>query len=261
MKSDFDMIIKKFTSNNDIIIYPISDVHLGAAEHMRQEWEEFCASVLKEKNAYLVLGGDLLNNSTRSSIGSVFDEVLRPKTQKRVMAEMLAPLRDRILCSVSGNHERRSGKDADDDPSYDIMSKLDLEDLYRENIAFIKIMIGNTNDSGLKNPSYMLAITHGSGGGILTGAAVNRNERFGYIIDGLDCLIVGHTHKPFITQPQKIVIDKHNNLISFKPFKVVSSTSWVGYSGYPVQKMMLPSSHALQTIRLHGRKKQIDVTM
>ena len=42
MKSDFEVISHKF--DNDIIIYPISDIHLGASEHLEKEWKDFCDS-------------------------------------------------------------------------------------------------------------------------------------------------------------------------------------------------------------------------
>lgn len=261
MLSDFEMIKHHFEKNDDITIIPVSDVHLGAAEHLTREWELFCQSVLDRPNTYIALGGDLINNATRSSVSNIFEEKMRPSEQKRVMTKMLEPLRERILCAVTGNHERRSQKDADDDPTYDIMCKLDLEHLYRENMAFIKIQLGDINGAGLTNPTYVVGVTHGAGGGIYTGSAVNRNERFGYVIDGMDCLIVGHTHKPFVTQPTKIKIDTHNNKITFKPFKVVSSTAWLEFGGYAAQKMLLPSSHAPQTITLNGKSKEIKVTM
>jgi predicted phosphodiesterase len=261
MLSDFEIITHHFSENKDITIYPISDVHLGASEHMEKEWAEFCRQIEENHNAYIVLGGDLINNATRNSVSNVFEETMRPREQKKVMAEMLSPLRDRILCAVSGNHERRSGKDVDDDPTYDIMCKLDIEHLYRENMAFVKIQVGKKNGDGYKNPTYMLTVTHGAGGGMLTGGAVNRNERFGYVVDGMDCLIVGHTHKPFVTQPSKIKIDPYNNKVDIKPFKVVSSSSWLNYGGYAAQKMLLPSSHAPQVITLCGKRKDIKVTM
>lgn len=261
MLSDFEIITHHFSENKDIIIYPISDVHLGASEHMEKEWGAFCESVLDNPNAYIVLGGDLINNATRNSVSNIFEETMRPREQKKVMAEMLEPLRDRVLCSVSGNHERRSGKDSDDDPTYDIMCKLDIEHLYRENMAFVKVQIGKKDSNGVKNPTYMLTVTHGAGGGLLTGGSVNRNERFGYVVDGMDCLIVGHTHKPFVTQPSKIKIDPYNNKVDIKPFKVVSTTSWLNYGGYAAQKMLLPSSHAPQVITLCGKRKDIKVTM
>lgn len=260
MLNDFELIQHKFAENEDIHIIPISDVHLGAAEHMAKQWEQFCQEVLERPNTFITLGGDLINNATRNSVSNVFEETMRPSEQKRRMAKMLEPLRDRILCAVSGNHERRSQKDADDEPTYDIMCKLDLEHLYRENMAFVKIQMGDVKKRRDINPTYLLVVTHGAGGGG-TGGAVNKNERFGYVIDGADCLIVGHTHKPFVTQPSKIFVDIHNNKISFKPFKVVSSTAWLDFGGYAAQKMLLPSSHAPQVITLCGNKKEIKVTM
>lgn len=260
MRNDFELITHHFKKNNDIIIYPISDVHLGAAEHMEKQWQNFCDNLMSIPNAYIVLCGDLINNATRNSVSNIFEERLRPREQKRIMAEMLMPIKSRLLCAVSGNHERRS-KDVDDDPVYDIMCKLDLEHLYRENMAFIKIQIGDIAGTGAKNPTYTLAVTHGSGGGILTGGSVNRTERFGYVIDGLDCLISGHTHKPFVTQPAKIKIDTHNNRVTFKPFKNVSCTSWLEFGGYAAQKMLSPTSHTIQEIVLKGKYKDIRVTM
>ena len=260
MLSDFELITHHFPERNDIKIYPISDVHLGAAEHLTREWELFCQRVVNEPNSYIILGGDLINNATRNSVSNVFEETMRPREQKKVMVKMLEPLQDKILCAVSGNHERRN-RDVDNDITYDIMCKLDLEWLHRENIAFVKIQMGSKRGDGLKNPTYVLVVTHGSGGGVLTGGAVNRNERFGYVLDGADALIVGHTHKPFVTQPSKIKIDAQNNRVSIKPFKVVSMTSWLGYSAYAAQKMLIPTSHASQTIILNGKKKEITVTM
>lgn len=260
MLSDLEIISHKFDKNDDLRIYPISDVHFGAAEHMTREWELFCAKLLEDKGAYIILGGDLINNATRNSVSNVFEEKYRPREQKKIMCDMLTPIKDRILCMVSGNHERRN-KDVDNDPTYDIACKLDIEHLYRENVAFVKIQIGDKYNDGSRNPTYVLTVTHGAGGGVLTGGSVNRNERFGYVLDGCDCLVVGHTHKPFVTQPAKIKIDPFNNKVSIKPFKVVSMTSWLQWGGYAAQKMLPPTSHAPQIITLRGKKKEIRVEM
>lgn len=227
---------------------------------MHDKWIKFSEQILKEPNSYITIGGDMMNNGTRSSVGNIFEETMRPAVQKKWLARELEPLRDKILCAVSGNHEARSRKDADDNPLYDVMCKLDIEDRFRENMCFVKIQCGNKNGNGLKNPTYTIGVTHGTGGGIYTGAAVNRNERFGYIIDGLDALIVGHVHKGAITKPQKVVIDKRNNKISFKDFVVISSTSWQQYGGYALNKMLMPASHDIQIMALYGREKKIEVT-
>lgn len=261
------MIQHQFYGGHDIIIVPISDVHLGSRECMEQDFINFINTVKATPNMYLCLGGDLIDNGTKSSVTNPFQATMPPSQQKKEMAKILSEVRDRILCFTTGNHERRSTKDADDDPTYDIAAKLDLEHLYRENVAFVKIQLGvpqtkgGEKTNGMYRPTYVLAVTHGTGGGILTGGAVNRSERFGYVVDGMDALIVGHTHKPFTTQTGKIIIDAHNNRISVKPFKVISATSWLEYGGYAAHKMLSPTSHCIQTLTLRGGKKEIVVTM
>lgn len=261
MLPDFEMIIHKFPEREDITLIPLADVHLGARECMEQEFIKFIDKIKDEPNTYLILGGDLINNATRSSVTNIFEEIMRPADQKKMMAKILAPVAHKILAAVSGNHERRSGKDADDDPTYDILCKIDREDVYRENMAFVKLQFGEQNADGTKNPTYMLCVTHGAGGGQLTSGAVLRGERFGYAVDGMDALIMGHTHKPFTTVPGKIVIDKCNNKVSVKPFKVINMTSWLETSSYALQKMMLPSTYCLHTLTLRGNKKEMVVTM
>ena len=261
MIPDFTLITKHFPENKDIVIVPVGDIHLGAMEHMETEWREFRTQVLEDPNVYLVILGDVINNGIRNSVSNVYDEVLRPREQKRLMTEMLKPLRERILCAVSGNHEYRSSRETDDDIMYDICAKLDIEDLYRENAAFLKIQIGDVEGPGKRNPTYVLTAVHGSGGGMLTGGTVNRAERFGMAIDGCDILVLGHSHKPFTTYPGKIKIDAFNNKVSVKPFHVVSCASWLEYSAYAMRKMMLPTGHVAQKIVLAGNRKDVKIVI
>ena len=224
MLNDLEMISHAFP--DEIVIYPISDVHLGAVEHCEPQWQAFLKKVENE-NAYLILAGDLLNNSVRSAgFANPFEEAIRPRDAKRRMVEYLKPLRDRILCVVTGNHERRTYRDDDQDLTYDICSKLDIEDRYRENIAFMCVSVGKRNTENKALATYSFAVTHGAGGGIYTGAAVNRNERFGNLIDGLDCLVAGHVHKAFITKPGKICIDSNEILYGYI-VRIMAQLRWL----------------------------------
>ena len=267
MLPDFEMVIHKFPDGKDITIIPLADVHLGAKECMEQQFIKFINTIRDKPDVYLILGGDLLNNCTRSSISNIFEETMRPKEAKRMMAQILDPVKDKILCAVSGNHERRSGKDADDDPMYDICAKLDIEDRYRENIAFLKCQFGtDTKENGVRQagdyrPCYVLAVTHGNGGGAFTSGAVLKGERTGYAMDGVDALIFGHTHKIFTSVHGKLTVDARNNKVSVKPFRVINMTSWLEYSSYAMQKMLLPTTHSLHTITLCGGHKEMTITM
>lgn len=261
-----EMIAHAIYGGHDITVIPVFDVHLGSPNCMEQAFIEFIDRVKNTPNTYLVLGGDLIDNGTRSSVTNIFRATMTPSQQKKEMANILEPVRDRILCMTSGNHERRS-RDVDDDAIYDIAAKLDLEHLYRENIAFVKIQLGVPETPGgaathsTYRPVYVLTVAHGSGGGVLTGGSVNRFERFGYALSGCDCLILGHVHKPFVTQPGQLVIDARNNKVSVRPFKVVCATSWTEWGDYAAQKMLLPSTHAAQQLTLRGNKKEIVITM
>lgn len=242
MKDEFSIIETKLPS--DINIYPIADVHFGSILHNERAWNDFCKTVMKEENNYFILNGDLINNNTRSSVGSSFEDNIRPRDQKRMMCDMLYPIKDRILCMVSGNHENRSMKDADDDPTYDIACKLDIEDVYRQDAAFLRLYVGERKH-GKRNPhvlaTYNFAVTHGSGGGMYTGASVNRNERFGSYIDGIDCLVVGHSHKPVLSRPGKLKMDSQSAQVKVESFLVISCVSWQNYGGYALRKMLQPS--------------------
>ena len=261
MMKDFEMVTHHF--DEPIVIYPISDVHYGALEHKHKEWLEFCKMVENTPNAHIILGGDLVNNNVRTcGFINPYDELVRPREQKHKMVEFLSPIKDRILCAVNGNHEARSIRDDDLDITYDIMAKLDIEDLYRPNVAFMKVSLGRRSNSKTPIQSYTFATTHGAGGGIYTGATVNRNERFGNVIDGLDCLIVGHTHKGTVTKPSKIVIDRKNDRVSMSHYTVISMVPWLNFGGYAMQKMLLPSHVAEpQKLKLHmsQHNKRIEV--
>lgn len=254
MKSDFEIIEHHF-ERDDICVFPLSDLHVGSKEFDYVAWESFKRKIMSSDKNYIVIAGDLMNNATRSSVSDIFEETMRPSEQKRWLAEELKPMKHKILCAVGGNHEARSGKDVDDDPLYDIMCKLDIEDLYRPNLAFMALRFGDKLGNGVTNPTYSVLVTHGSANG------VSRKERFGYIFDGIDILVTGHTHKPMITSPCKIKVDLHNGKISQKPFLCVTATAWLNYGGYALRKMLEPASHRPQVITLCGKRKEFMVTM
>lgn len=246
-------------------IYPLSDVHLGAEGAEVQAFYALVNQIAKEPNSYVTLQGDLIDNGTRNSVTNIFRATMPPSQQKREMAKALEPIRDKILCLLPGNHERRSGKDADDDPMYDIAAKLDLEDRYRKDIAFIRIALGKRTSGAGKNGkpySYLLACVHGAGGGALPGSGVNRADRFMQAMDGVDVFIMGHTHKPFALRGSKLVIDAANKRVTRRPTLSMCAGAWLGFVGYPVEKLMTPAAMAgANKLLLSGTKWRFEAVI
>lgn len=262
MKGDMEIIRRTVPKAESVTIYPVADVHLGSPECDEYAWDQFRSRILSEKNSYLILHGDLMNNNTRSAVGSPYADLMRPREQKRLIMQQLAPLRDRILCCVSGNHERRSLKDSDDDPTYDIMCKLDLEDVYRENMAFLHLGIGSRANGGTRTDmrnavSYSICVTHGAGGGALSGGTINRVERFARSVCGIDALVVGHSHNGIISRPAQLVFDPHMDRVTTRSIVCLSTTAWQQFGGYAAQKMLQPretSNEHPMLLRLSGRE-------
>jgi hypothetical protein len=241
----------------DIRLYGVADLHIGAGEFMEREWAAFRRMILDDPHAYLVVAGDMINNGIKSSVTNTYAETMRPREQKKRMLEELTPLRDRIICGVPGNHEYRSDKEVDANPLYDVFVKLDLENVYRENAAFVTLHFGDRAAGSRLNPTYNLAVLHGCGGGLYIGAGANRNQRYAAVIEGIDMLITAHNHKPFTFPDAKLVFDSRNGRVVRRQYAVMSCTSWLDYGGYAPRKMMLPTPHAVEWALLGGGKKEI----
>lgn len=266
MKPDLEPIIYK-EPNEDMIIIPVYDLHVGSEHFQKDRWEAFVKKVKEEENVRIVIGGDCLDNGIKASVTLPYEQVMRPRDQKAYVAETLAPIKDKILCGVSGNHENRSVKEVDDNPLYDVFAKLDIEDKYRENGAFLFLTFGDrvkengAVSDGDSRPFYCIMVHHGSGGGIYIGSQTYKQERFGGMVEGLDILITGHTHKPITFPSGKLVCDPRNKKVSVKEFRVVTANSWLDYGGYAMRKMLSPVSTTMTEILLGGKRKIVRVSM
>lgn len=258
VNNDFELIIKHLPANDNIKVIPIADLHIAAKNSMRKKFISFIDKLAKEPNTYITLGGDLLNNAIKDSISFSYDDDMTPNQEKIWISNQLEKVTDKILMAVPGNHEMRSHKNCDARLIEDICTNLGLRNIYRENMAFLKLQIGDINGQGSRNPTYTIGQVHGAGGGGTFGAAVNRNVNFAYTFDGLDALITAHFHKGFVVKPARMVIDKHNNKVTQQTFACIGLTSWLMYGGYALRAMMRPASNDIQTLYLYGNHKQIE---
>lgn len=258
------MVVHRFAG--EIEIYPLADVHYGAIECNEKAWESVINEILEKPNRYCVLNGDLVDNGVKSSVTDCYSALHQPSSQKKYMCEALRPISERILLATSGNHEARTKKESDQDITYDILTKLDRENVYRPDVAFMAVRVGDrgAGNNHIANVSYNFVMTHGTGGGYLPGATINRNERFAtQYIDGVDIAIVSHSHRGMVSKPSKLVIDATNEIVTQRDILVVSSVAWMSYGGYAARKMLPPQSSCNPQKIILGdntyRKKDIKV--
>lgn len=240
MQNDSNILWYSFDKAPSITVYPLADIHLGAEGVDFQAFYGLVKEIAKEPNSVVTLQGDLLDNGIKNSVTNCYKATMRPSEQKREMAKALEPIRDKILCILPGNHERRSGKEVDDDPCYDIASKLDLEDRYRESIAFLRIGVGIDKRHLERGIAYHIACVHGAGGGGLAGTGVSRADNYIQSLDGIDILIHAHNHRPYAHRGSKLVVDAQNRTVKQRPYLTMCTGGWLQYVGYPVDKGLRP---------------------
>lgn len=236
-------IITHAISSPEIKIYPVGDVHLGAAEHMGKEWDKFITKIENEDNSYLIITGDMMNNATRSSVSDVYEEKLPPSEQKKVLYDQLWSVKDKILCGCMGNHEGRSVKEVDNDGLYDVFIMLGIGERYRRNMCFMKVRLLDKSDH--LRGTFTFCVMHGK--------TANKRKQFSYSIDGIDCFVSSHTHEPMITNPAKLTVPNKGNRVTIRPFYTVTVPSWMNFSGYGARNMYLPQAQAKpQAITCHA---------
>lgn len=233
MYTDFDLIVRKLSGALDYVnIYAIGDLHDGSPNFNEAAFDRWLDTVSKDPNGYIVIVGDMLDVALKNSKTDCFKASLTPSEQKRWLADKLKLIAYKILGAVQGNHEKRSSLAADDCPLYDVMAKLDLEDLYRENMNFIKLKFGTKSSE--RQYSYNLVLAHG--------ASKGKVNNFSYAIDGVDCFITGHDHQPSSTFPSKIVIDNYNETVKMVDFTRITVASFQNAGGYTLSNMYMPQS-------------------
>ena len=251
MLNDFIPVIhrlKKSDYPQGIRIIPISDAHYGSKEFNEVMWHGVIKRIQDEENCFCVLVGDLIDNGLKNSLTNVYEATCTPGEQKEWLYNELKPIARKVLAAVGGNHERRTAKEADQDPMYDVLARLGREDIYRRDICFMQVKLTyQTKDEPEKQRcEAVFAITHGAGGGQYIGSSANRVQNLGMAIDGIDCLVTGHTHKPVTFPVAKLAFS--NGKVIRRQFVVAVASSFLDYGGYPVQKLMPPTAHAATEI-------------
>ena len=229
MIDDFAPIIHRL-DGRPIKIWAVADVHLGARECDLEGFQKFLGKIRNDPDSYLVIVGDVLNNATRASVSNIYEETMPPSAQVDFAVELLSPVSDRILGCVGGNHEMRSLKEVDLDPLYQVMVMLRIPELYRQNFAFMRVIL----ERGAAKNFYAFYLTHGK-------SAAKQRKFAQAAIEGVDAIITGHTHSGLVEKNARLVFNQRN-YVSVKPLISLTATSWLKYGGYAARGQLLPNA-------------------
>lgn len=244
-------------------IVPLADLHIGDPLCDMDVVNEKIDYIKNNNNVYCILNGDLMNNSTKNSVGDVYSEKLTPMDQLAKVCTLIEPIKDKILAVTNGNHEARTWKWDGVDLMKLMCLQLGIEDRYANESALIFLRFGElsrsmkeSNGSGkTRMASYTLFITHGSGGGRKEGAKAIRLADMACIVDA-DIYIHSHTHLPMVMKQSFYRTDVRNSTVLLVPKLFVNTAAMLRYGGYGEAAEFKPASTDTPHIYLSGLAKK-----
>lgn len=252
MEDNFTPIIHKLDTDLQYInVYAMCEPHIGSPMFDEFIFESWITMVKNDPFGYITIGGDAFDNALKGSKTNSYEAKMSPREQKDWFVKKMTPVADRILVAVQGNHEFRTDDAVDMCPLYEAMSKMDLEHLYRRDIAFMKVSLGSKRAD--RQYAYGFAIVHGS--------SANATKNFSYAVDNIDVFMSGHIHAGESTFPAKYVLDMQNEVVRKQPFKRIVVPSCTTGESYVIKKLYMPQDNTIiPIVKLHGMKKKVDVS-
>ena len=242
------------TNEDSIKIVPLADLHIGSSRCDIPRIKHVIDTIVNDPRAYVVLVGDIINNSTKTSVGDVYEEKMSPMEQCKLAVDILRPIADKILGAVCGNHEQRTRKDSGVDLMYFIADELGIPEVYNPEGVVSLVRFGKKIKANGTRTCLSMYITHGDKiGGATIGGKMNGLEKRGNIFANVDLVIVGHTHTPSTFKTSQFLIDERNNSILTKETTFVNTGAWLEYEPYAERCGLKPSSTAMPVIYVYPK--------
>lgn len=247
------VITRSFPELSELVLVPLFDVHVGMAQSRMDLFEEVCAAVLSIPNAYVILGGDLMEAATKDSPGNaVFAQTKGIQEQADYLQDLLTPLAhsQRILVGIPGNHERRLTRSNDYDPMATIAKSLGFP--YEiGGQAYIHLLVGSQR--------YTIFAYHGKGSAATIPARVNKALALRSIFPDAHLYLTGHTHQPFTVKVAWPRLHPDGRMVMQYQY-LVSVPSFVEYFGsYAEEEASFPVPTGFGYITLSGHAERVTI--
>lgn len=242
---------------NELEIHTFADEHIGDEHCDMKRLIERINYIAETPNAYCIMNGDIMDYASRTSIGDIETRELNIMQQLEAAVELFTPIKDKIICITTGNHEARSYKKEGIDMSKMIAMQLGLSDLYSPASALIFLRFGKLSSASHgRRALYTIFCNHGNGGGRKEGAKAIRLADMASIVDA-DIYIHSHTHLPMIMKQGYFRVDKTNSAIANVTKLFINTASNLDYGGYSEAQEYKPNSKDTPVIYLSGKKREI----
>lgn len=250
MRGDLELIVKQYPNTkawSTVRLYAIGDVHVGAENFNEQAIKKKIDIIAHDPQGLVSVCGDLGDFGLRNSKTNVYHATMQPRQQIEYIYNLFLPIKDKIVSVVPGNHEERITREVGTCPLYDLCVRWGIEDVYRENVAILKLLFGSVK-GGKQQKCFIIVTTHGS--------TRNKNRRYIGCYDNADCFISGHIHEPSYNMMGRIRIDPITETARHVPCKSIIVDANLAPGGYGLKKEYeIPAPPELQYLELTTRRE------
>lgn len=247
----------------ELEILPVADYHWADPNSDHDKILADIKYIKEHPNVYCVLNGDLMDCAIASSIGDTYGATLSPMDELKVCMELFAPIADKILCVVPGNHEARHYRTNGIDLTELMCRQLGIEDRFSPTTAILFVRFGRLNsekDGHHRKACYTVYVSHGSGGGRKEGGKIQRLVDLSTIVDA-DVYICGHTHLPATLKDGFARPCVANSSVAYCTRLYVNTSAKLNYGGYgDTQGFKVPCTDT-PIIWLNGERKEMRATI
>lgn len=237
-------------------LHPLSDLHIGDNLCDFQLIQRTLDHIKNTPNAYCILGGDLMDTAIATSVGDTYGANLQPMQQLEVCVKLFEPIKDKILCIVPGNHEKRIYRTDGIDITAIMAAQLGLQGKYSSTASYLFVRFGQNKAEGHgQKMCYTVYTHHGSGGGKREGGKINALADMANICDA-DVYITGHTHFPASFRTGFYRVNTGNSSIAYVDKLFVNSAAALNHGGYGEYAGFKPASKLNPVIYLDGRRRR-----
>lgn len=250
MRGDLELIVKQYPNTkawSTVRLYALGDIHVGAENFNEQAIKKKIDIIAHDPQGLVSVCGDLGDFGLKNSKTNVYHATMQPRQQIEYIYNLFLPIKDKIVSVVPGNHEERITREVGTCPLYDLCVRWGIEDVYRENVAILKLLFGSVK-GGKQQKCFIIVTTHGS--------TRNKNRRYIGCYDNADVFISGHIHEPSYNMMGRIRIDPITETARHVPCKSIIVDANLAPGGYGLKKEYeIPAPPELQYLELTTKRE------
>jgi hypothetical protein len=240
----FKFDTKKMDGGSNVRLYPLACAHLGAPQCDMQFLLEHVKRIKNDPNARWIYMGDGGECVTKYSKGEIYGQLLSPQLQLEALLDIMAPVRDKGLFGVRGNHGHRVFKE----------TGLSFDNNLCRALGIPYLGVGTFANFVVNRSSYDGYFHHGTDSGISLKSKIQAAENFGRFIDA-DLIVTAHSHVAMELQPAALLScdnaagKEHTKL----RHQYICGSAYDSRKGYAEDKAYPPLLPSFIRIELDGR--------